>query len=69
MNLKKSSFIVSSDSVSKVTPGKLANMTLASIKTLGFYDFQVSVVVADGATKKILSLKEFQHSLLNHIFQ
>ena len=49
--LKKSSFIVSSESVSKVTPGKLANMALASIKTLGFYGFQVCVVVADGATE------------------
>ena len=60
---------MSSDGVPKVTPDKLANMTLPSIKILGFYDFQVSVVVADGATKKILSLKEFQQSLLNHIFQ
>ena len=48
--LKKSSFIVSSESVSKVTPGKCANMALASIKTLSFYGFQVCVVVADGAT-------------------
>ena len=44
--------MVSSDSVSKVTPGKLANMVLASIKTLYFYGFQVSVVVTDGTTEK-----------------
>ena len=49
--LKKSSFIVSSESVSTVTPGKLVNMALASIKTKGFYGFQVCVVVADGATE------------------
>ena len=56
--LKKSSFIVSSESVSKVTPGKLANMALASIKTLGFYGFQVCVVVADGATENNSFFKE-----------
>ena len=51
--LKKKSFIVSSKNVSKVRPGKLANMALASIKTLGFYSFQVCVfVAADGATEK-----------------
>ena len=67
--LKKASFIVSSESVSKVTPSKLANMVLASIKTLGFYGFQVYVVVADGATEKNLSLNDLQHSLSNHTFQ
>ena len=49
--LKKSSFSVSSESVSKVTPGKLAYVALASIKTLDFYGFQVCVVVADGTTE------------------
>ena len=69
IEFKKSSSMVSSDSVSKVTPGKLANMVLASIKTLCSYGFQVCVVVADGATEKIFYLKELQHSLLNHTFQ
>ena len=49
---------MSSKSVSKVTPGKLANMALASIKTLGFYEFQVCVVVADGATENNSFFKE-----------
>ena len=52
--LKNSNFIVSSEGVSKVTQGKLVNMVLGSIKTLGFYGFQVCVVVADGTTGKIL---------------
>ena len=42
---------MSLESVSKVIPGKLANMALAFIKTLRFYSFQVCVVVTDGATK------------------
>ena len=60
---------MSSKSVSKVTPGKLANMALASIKTLGFYGFQVCVIVADGANEKNTFLKELQHSILHHTFQ
>ena len=59
MNFKIPSFIVSLDSVSKLTPGKLANVALVSIKVLGFFGFQVFIVVENCKLKTILSLKEF----------
>jgi len=43
--LWKSNFIVSSDSISKVTPGKLVDMELASIKTLGFMVFKIVMLL------------------------
>ena len=43
--LKNTIFIVSSDSVSKVTRGKLANIALASIKTLGFMVYKFVLVL------------------------
>ena len=68
--LKKSSFIVSSESVSKVTPSKIGKYGISfykDIRCLG--GFQVYGVVADGATEKNLSLNDLQHSLSNHTFQ
>ena len=59
MNFKIPSFIVSLDSVSKLTPGKLANVAPVSIKVLSFYGFQVFIVVENCKLKIILSLKEF----------
>ena len=50
-NLRKPSFIVASESVTKVTFGKLANMAMSSIKILSLYGFQVSMVVADGVVE------------------
>ena len=50
-DIKSSSFIVASESVSSVTPARLSNMGLASIKTLYMYQFHVCIIVSDGATE------------------
>ena len=49
--MRKSSFIVASESLAKVTPTRLANIAMFSIKTLNEYGFQVSIIIADGATE------------------
>ena len=49
--LIKSSFIVASESLAKVTPVRLGNMEISSIKALNQYGFQGSVIVSDGATE------------------
>ena len=50
-DIKSSGVVVASKSVSSVTPVRLSNMALASIKTLYMYQFSVCIIVSDDATE------------------
>ena len=53
-NLRNSNFSVTSKNPAKVTPGKLVNMAMSSIKTLFLYGFLCYVLVVDAVTENIL---------------
>ena len=51
--LRKHGFIVASESVSKCTPTRLANILQECIKYLSTYKFDACAVTFDGATENV----------------